>query len=75
MARGKQWVFSARTTEEGLRRIGELKASMGVSWDEMVIDAVSAHYGLDKAALTLPKKSTPAKEGEEPPNKRRCKRK
>jgi hypothetical protein len=40
-------VFSARTTEEGLKTLNELKARLGVGWDGLVIDAVSAHYGVD----------------------------
>lgn len=64
MARDKQYVFSARTTEEGLKTLGEVKAKLNIGWDEMVIDAVSAHYGLDKAVMTLSKKEKPAKEAE-----------
>ena len=56
MAKGKQWVFSARTTERGLRELGELRGRLNVGWDELVIDAVSAHYGLDREMMTLPKK-------------------
>lgn len=62
MAREKQYVFSARTTEEGLKLLNHLKAEKGIGWDEVVIDAVSAHYGLDKAVMTLPKREKPAKE-------------
>jgi len=47
MPREKQHVFSARTTEEGLKTLNELKARLGVSWDGLVIDAVNAHYGVD----------------------------
>ena len=71
MAREKQYVFSARTTEEGLKRLGELRQECRVGWDELVIEAVSAHYNLDKAMMTLPKKEVPAKpvkgEAEQPP--------
>ena len=63
MAKQKQHVFSARTTEEGLKALNELKASLGVSWDELVIDAVCAHYGLDRAVMSLPKKEAPAEKG------------
>ena len=55
MAREKQHVFSARTTEEGLRILNELKAKLGVGWDELVVDAICAHYGLDRSVLALPK--------------------
>ncbi len=40
MAKEKQYVFSARTTEEGLKALNEVKARLKVSWDELVIDAV-----------------------------------
>ena len=55
MAKAKQYVFSARTTEEGLRQLNRLKAERGIGWDDLVIDAVCAHYGLDKLAMALPK--------------------
>lgn len=58
MAKQKQHVFSARTTEEGLRRLNELKTRLGVRWDELVIDAVCAHYGLDRGVMILPKECT-----------------
>lgn len=68
MAREKQYVFSARTTEEGLKALNEVKAKVNMNWDELVIEAVSAHYNLDKAMMTLPKKDKPAK-AEQPPSK------
>jgi len=37
-----------------------------MNWDDLVIEAVSAHYNLDKAMMTLPKKEKPAK-AEQPP--------
>ena len=64
MAKEKQYVFSARTTEEGLRALNEVKSCFNIGWDELVIDAVSAHYNLDKATMTLPKKGAPAKASE-----------
>jgi len=60
IVKAKQYVFSARTMDEGLRQLNEAKAKLNVGWDEFVIEAVSACYGLDKAALALPKKDTPA---------------
>jgi hypothetical protein len=33
-------------------------------WNEMVIKAISAHYNLDKAMMTLPKKGEPVKKPE-----------
>jgi hypothetical protein len=62
MEKQKQHVFSSRTTEEGLKTLNELKAKLGVGWDDLVIDAVCAHYGLDRAAMSLPKKEAPAEE-------------
>ncbi len=56
MAKQKQHVFSARTTEEGLRKLNELKGELRVSWDELVIDAVCSRYGLDKSVMALPNK-------------------
>ena len=61
MAKRKQYVFSARTTEEGLKALNELKAQRGVSWDELVIGAVYTHYGLDRDVMALPKAEKPAK--------------
>jgi len=65
MAREKQHVFSARTTEEGLGLLNGLKKERNVGWDDLVIDAVCAHYGLDKAAMALPKAYKPDKKTEE----------
>jgi hypothetical protein len=59
MPRGKQYVFSARTTEEGLKTLSELKAKLGIGWDGLVIDAVNAHYGVD--VPKLPKAERPPK--------------
>ena len=47
MPRGKQYVFSARTTEEGLKALNAKKAELGISWDDLVINAVNAHYSVD----------------------------
>ena len=62
MPREKQYVFSARTTKEGLRVLNELKARLGMSWDEMVIDAMCTKYGLDRNVLALPRVERPKKE-------------
>ena len=51
----KHSVFSARTTEEGLRILNDLRKERDIGWDELVVDAVCAHYGLDKGAMTIPK--------------------
>ncbi len=65
MAKEKQHMFSARTTEEGLRRLNELKAKLGIGWDDLVIDAVCDYYGLDRAAMVLPKVERPVRKAEE----------
>lgn len=62
MAKEKQYVFSARTTEEGLKALNEVKARLSMGWDDLVIEAVSARYELDKAMMTLPRKEKPTKE-------------
>jgi hypothetical protein len=59
--KGKQYVFSARTTEEGLRILGELRQERRLGWDELVLDAVCAHYGLDKLKMEVPKLYRPEK--------------
>jgi len=61
MAKQKQYVFSARTTEDGLKRLNELKAERDVSWDDLVLDSVCAHYGLDKLKMAVPKLYRPEK--------------
>jgi hypothetical protein len=64
MAKVKQYVFSARTTEEGLKRLSEVKSKAGVGWDEFVIEGMCGYYKLDKAILSLPKKEATVKEQE-----------
>jgi hypothetical protein len=51
----KHCVFSAGTIQTGLTALEELKIKLNVGWDEMVIDAMCGHYGLDKSVLMLPK--------------------
>jgi hypothetical protein len=72
MAKQKQHVFSARTTGGGLKALNELKASLGVSWDELVIDAVCAHYGLDKGTMALPRKEKTARGPEKAAEQRKA---
>lgn len=60
MAKQKQHVFSARTTEEGLRLLNELKKKLNLSWDELVVEGMCGHYSMDRAVMSLPKKGTPA---------------
>jgi hypothetical protein len=64
MAKGKQFVFSARTTEEGLKALNEVKARLNIGWDELVIEAISAHYGMDRTMMSLPREEKPT---EQPP--------
>ena len=68
--RDRQYVFSARTTEKGLNALNDLKGRLGVGWDALVIDAVCAHYGLDRAVLAIPQKSSPEKPKAEKKTKR-----
>jgi hypothetical protein len=49
MAKEKQHIFSARTTEGGLRQLNEVKNRLKLSWDDLVICAVCEKYGLGKA--------------------------
>ena len=47
--------FSARTTEEGLRILSDLRKERKVGWGELVVDAVCAHYGLGRGVMAIPK--------------------
>ena len=67
MAKEKHHVFSARTTEEGLRILNDLRKERNVGWDGLVVDAVCAHYGLDKGAMAIPKQAMPEKLGKHKP--------
>jgi len=60
----KHHVFSVRTIGEGLKALNELKARLGVSWDALVIDAVCAHYGLDRGVMALPPRPKAEKRAE-----------
>jgi hypothetical protein len=62
MPKEKQHVFSARTTEGGLKTLNGLKARLGLSWDDLLIGAVNAHYGVD--VPKPPKRERPKKAGE-----------
>jgi len=79
MQKEKQHVFSARTTEDGLRTLNDLKKRLGVGWDDLVIDAVNAHYGVEVPKVPRrerapkagrPKKEKPPKKGKGPKNKK-----
>lgn len=69
MANSKQYVFSARTTEEGLRILYELKAQKGVTWDELIVEAMCAHYGLDRGVMIPTKQPKSEKQPKEPKTK------
>jgi hypothetical protein len=64
MPKSKHYVFSARTTRDGLRQLNDVKRERDLSWDDLVIDAVCAHYGLDKSVLALPKAEKPEPKAE-----------
>ena len=57
----KHFVFSARTTEDGLRILSDLRKEKDIGWDELVIDAVCANYGLDRNIMAIPKQEKPDK--------------
>ena len=61
MAKEKRYVFSARTTEAGLRLLNGIREERKIGWDDLVLDAVCAHYGLDTLVMSLPKAYKPEK--------------
>jgi hypothetical protein len=64
MAKERHYVFSARTTGEGLRLLNGIREGRKIGWDDLVIDAVCAHYGLDRLVMALPKAYKPDKKNE-----------
>lgn len=48
----KHYVYSARTTEDGLAVLNKAKGDR--SWDSFVNEAVAEHYSLDLAAINPP---------------------
>jgi len=75
----KHHVFSARTTGDGLRTLNDLKKRLGVGWDDLVIDAVNAHHGVEVPKVPRrerapkagrPKKEKPPKKGKGPKNRK-----
>jgi hypothetical protein len=48
----KHYVYSSRTTKEGLALLNKTKGKMG--WDAFVNEAVCGHYNLDPATINLP---------------------
>jgi hypothetical protein len=63
----KHYVYSARTTKDGLAVLSKAKGERG--WDAFVNEAVAEHYGLDLNAIALP----PSKFIEEQKAKREAK--
>ena len=57
----KHYVFSARTTEEGLRVLNDMRKQRNIGWDDLVVDAVCACYGLDRGVMAIPKQVKPDK--------------
>ena len=64
MAKERHYVFSARTTEEGLRLLNGIREEKNIGWDDLVLDAVCARYGLDTLVMSLPKAYRPEKKAE-----------
>jgi ATPase subunit of ABC transporter with duplicated ATPase domains len=48
----KHYVYSARTTKDGLAVLNKAKGDRG--WDSFVNEAVAGHYKLDLNAIALP---------------------
>ena len=48
----KHYVYSARTTKDGLAILNNAKGKRG--WDSFVNEAVAGHYGLDLSVIALP---------------------
>ena len=44
-----------------LSLLSELKVKFSAGWDDLVIDAVCAHYGLDRGMMVLPRAERPQK--------------
>jgi hypothetical protein len=77
--KAKHFVFSARTTGDGLRMLNELKSKLACSWDDLVIDAVNAHHGVEVPKVPRkerapraekPKRERPPKKGKGPKNRK-----
>jgi len=48
----KHYVYSARTTKDGLAGLNEARGERG--WDSFVNEAVAGHYGLDLSVIAPP---------------------
>ena len=73
MAKERHHVFSARTTEEGLRLLNAVREERKIGWDDLVLDAVCDRYGLDSLVMSLPKAYRPEKKQVEAKGKRTSK--
>ena len=49
--KAKQYVFSARTTEGGLKALNRIREERKIGWDRRVTDAVADFYGIDRSVL------------------------
>lgn len=49
----KHYVFSARTTEEGLKILNDLKEKAGVGWDGLILDAIDRAYNVTIPRIEL----------------------
>ena len=49
--KAKQYVFSARTTEGGLKALNRVREERNVGWDRLVTDAVADFYGIERSVL------------------------
>lgn len=49
----KYHVFSARTTEAGLKILNDLKKAQNVGWDDLVINAMDRTYGVTIPRIEL----------------------
>ena len=58
----KHHVFPAGTTEEGLRLLRRIRFERSLSWDDVVLHAVCAHYGLDREAMALTRAGSPVED-------------
>lgn len=54
MADKKFYVYSARTTAEGLKLLNATKDKLVIGWDKFINDAVAEKYGLKLETIALP---------------------
>lgn len=61
MPKGKHYVFSTRTTGEGLSLLDWLKADLGLGWEDLALDTACACFNSNGAAVALQKARKMAK--------------